>query len=123
MADILDQSEQVRVLCEEAKQHKAQLNSVYAERDKLVALAYRLAQMLGYKAGIAEHKLSEGEKWNPEWHQVVFIDLPTGQVSWHIHSSEQDWFAQGNELRAYEKPWDEHTTEEKYRRVLEMATR
>jgi hypothetical protein len=96
-------------------------NGVYAERDKLVALVYHMAQMLGYKSGIGEHVLQPGEEWDPEWYSVVFIELPTGQVSWHIHVSEEDWFANDNMLQAYEPAWDGHTTEEKYRRVLAMV--
>jgi hypothetical protein len=52
----------------------------------------------------------------PEWASVLFIDLPAGQVSWHIHESETLWFYF---VGAYDGEWDEHTTDEKYQRVLE----
>ncbi len=38
----------------------------------------------------------------PEW-PVVFFELSTGQVSWHIEQ--------------HRKEWDGHSTEEKYRRL------
>jgi len=41
----------------------------------------------------------------PEW-PVVFIELPTGQVSWHIAQHGREW--------------DRHTTEEKYGRIRKL---
>jgi len=49
-----------------------------------------------------------------EWKNVVFIDLPTGQVSWHIHKDELVYFPG---LPTYKGVWDGHTVEEKYDRV------
>jgi hypothetical protein len=60
----------------------------------LDALAY--AGHLGYVVGIA---LDPAE---PAW-PVVYIDLPTGQVSWH--------------MPAYGGEYDGHTTPEKYQRI------
>lgn len=37
-----------------------------------------------------------------EW-PVAFIELPTGQVSWHVPQ--------------HDRPWDGHTTQEKYARI------
>lgn len=55
------------------------------------------AVFLGLEAGI---RLDPEQ---PEW-PVVFIELPgAGQVSWHIPQ--------------HEKPWDGHTTEDKYTRI------
>lgn len=88
------------------------LNSVYAERNKLVAMSAKMALALGYIAGLATHR---GETWDDDWRNVVLIDLPSGQVSWHIHDSELPWF---EGLPAYPGEWDGHTTEEKYIRVL-----
>lgn len=72
----------------------------YAKRAKLVFAALVIALEIGYKAGIRidpEH---------PTW-PVVFIELPTGQVSWH--------------MAEHDHPWDEHTTEEKYQRCAAFA--
>ena len=64
----------------------------YDIRYPLVFEAINLSQKLGYKTGI---------RIDDEW--VVFqIQLPTGQVSWHMPSDGDDW--------------DGHSTEEKYKR-------
>ena len=72
----------------------------YDERYLLVFKAVYLALAHGINAGI---RLDNNE---PEW-PVVYIDLPTGQVSWHMpqHTSQ----------------WDGHDTEEKYRRIDEFC--
>jgi hypothetical protein len=54
------------------------------------------------------------EGWHDDWHGCVYIDLPTGQVSWHFHDSHAHLFA---DLPSYPKPWDGHDTDEKYRRL------
>lgn len=81
-------------------------DAAYAERNCLVALLARL-----YPSGI---KRTAIEGWDPEWHGCVYIDLPTGQASWHYHDSETDLF---DDLPPYHGEWDGHSTEEKYRRV------
>lgn len=86
----------------------------YGERDRCVALIAKMAVALGYKAGIGRHPESD-EKWERDWMNIIFIELPTGQVSWHIHDSELSFF---DGLPKYSEPWDGHTTEEKYQRVL-----
>lgn len=79
--------------------HKIKNNDlIYDKRYKLVFKALSLAIELGYKAGV---RIDEEE---PEW-PVVYIELPTGQVSWHMPQ--------------HIKKWDGHTTEEKYKRVDE----
>lgn len=92
---------------------RRQKDGAYRERDMCVALMARLAASLGYRVGMGRH---EGE-WEDDWRWVVYVDLPTGQVSWHIHDSERDWF----DFPAYPGAWDGHTTEQKYERVLASA--
>lgn len=77
---------------EEAKRYDVRNRSVFA--------AVGLAAMCGYPCGV---RLDQSE---PEW-PVVYIELPTGQVSWH--------------LPQHERAWDGHSTEEKYRRCREFA--
>jgi len=72
----------------------------YGVRYQLVYQALAKALEMGFEAGV---RLDPAE---PEW-PVVFIELPNGQVSWHMPQ--------------HVKPWDGHTTEEKYRRVAEFA--
>jgi hypothetical protein len=68
----------------------------YAARNRAVLLVLFWALDMHYPAGI---RLDPSE---PEW-PVVFIELPDGQVSWH--------------LAQHVKPWDGHTTEQKWARV------
>lgn len=91
-----------------------QLNAVYNERDRCVALVAALAQIAGYNAWLGHHDDMDAD-WDPEWRHIAFIELPTGQTSWHIHDSELPLFAflqPRNDLS-----WDGHTTTEKYDRM------
>lgn len=90
-----------------------QLNGVYTERNQCVALIARMAQALGYTVGKVVGPAAfcdASEEWN-----LVFVDLPSGQVSWHIHESEMPFF---DFLPLYEGRYDGYDTQEKYRRVL-----
>lgn len=71
----------------------------YDARYKLVFRAMSLALENGMRAGV---RLDENE---PEW-PMVYVELPTGQVSWHMPQ--------------HDKSWDGHDTEEKYRRIEEF---
>lgn len=68
----------------------------YPARYPLVLLAMSLAIQVGYPVGIRIDPDA------PEW-PVIYIELPTGQVSWHMPQHESDW--------------DGHTTEDKYQRI------
>ncbi len=82
-------------------------NQAYAERNALVcALSKEYSGGLGIDANM--------EQTNPQWRHLVFLDLPTGQVSWHVHETELEMFAH---LPAYSKPYDGHTVKDKYVRV------
>lgn len=87
-------------------------DAVYTERNRVVAALARL-----FPSGLARTDIPG---WDPEWNECVYIDLPTGQVSWHYHYRDAYLFAG---LPLYEKPWDGHTTEEKYRRLAAMGSR
>src|SRR5262245_59258710 len=67
----------------------------YAVRYTLVLDAVAMANHLGYATGFRLDPQA------PAW-PVAYIELPTGQVSWH--------------LPQHPTPYDGHTTEEKYRR-------
>lgn len=79
------------------------MNDVYTERNHLVALLSTL-----YPSGRAKTTI---EGWDEAWHGCVYIDFPWGQASWHYHESEAYLF---EHLPPYTKPWDGHTTEQKY---------
>lgn len=93
---------------------KEQKDAAYHERDQIVALLARMALALGCRAGIRPHEPNPDPTWDDDWKNVVVIDLPTGQVTWHYHDSERPLFAS---LPPYLNSWDGHDTSEKYHRV------
>lgn len=95
----------------------AALDAVYLERARVLAVATRMALTLGMRAGLAEHPASD-TAWDDEWRTIVFLDLPTGQCSWHLHSSQVRLF---KHLPRYDGAWDGHTTDEKYARCEAYA--
>lgn len=96
-----------------AKQTEADKNSAYAERNKLVAALSKL-----FPASLELAVSGVNEPIDPEWKWVVIIDLPTGQVSWHIKTSEFPMF--GHLLCGTGRKWDGHTTEQKYERLSNL---
>jgi len=98
-------------------------DSAYAERNKVVLLAAKMAIALGLKAELWRHP-DEDENWEDNWRWIVAIEIPTGVafsplenkwVTWHIKDSEScrfDFLPQGD------NKWDGHDTFEKYLRVL-----
>jgi hypothetical protein len=72
-----------------------------------------MAIQLGYKAGIATDL--DG---HPHYTHVVYIDLPTGQVSWHIGDNDMHLITT---LPVYNGVWDGHTTDEKYQRLSQFT--
>ena len=95
----------------------SQFNEVLAElqhdRATLVLTIVKLAQKLGYTVG---------RKADPNatraWKNIVLIDLPTGQVSFHIHLDD---FADFESLPIYNESWDGHTLEERNSRLKKMV--
>jgi hypothetical protein len=73
----------------------------YEARNKWIYHALSVAISNGLEAGIS-YDPYEMVDW-----PVVFIELPTGQVSWHVPAH----------IHAY----DGHTTEEKYERIHSYA--
>lgn len=74
----------------------------YTVRYPLVFEAVHLALSAGFSAGI---RIDPAE---PAW-PVVYIELPDGQVSWHMPAHVRDW--------------DGHTTPEKHARIARYAAR
>lgn len=73
----------------------------YDTRYTLVLQAVFLARVLGYQTGFRI------DPDNTDW-PVAFIELPTGQVSWHMPQ--------------HPMTWDGHSTEEKYDRIKEFIS-
>ena len=114
-------------LFEFLEKHIAELNQqkdrAYKERNLLLVLLAKVAIASGYDAGLGKCD-PEDTSWEADWQNVVFIELPGKngrmdmpvQCSWHVRDSELEDFSF---LPPYKKPWDGHSTEEKYKRILE----
>lgn len=81
-------------------------DAVYRERAHLLALL-----ATHYPARVWR------DEDEPQW-PVLYIDLPTGQVSWHLNLSDLDLFAH---VDSGHETWDGHTTDEKYERIREWT--
>ncbi|MFB9991243.1 hypothetical protein ACFFLM_04520 [Deinococcus oregonensis] len=79
------------------------MTDLYSERAALVAALSKL-----FPASL------ESDPEQPDW-PVCIIDLPTGQVSWHIAQSDLHLFM--HLPRETGRVWDGHTTPEKYDRL------
>ncbi len=82
-------------------------DEAYFDRNQAVLAMAKLAMQQGYNVGI---KTDPDE---PDW-PVLMIDLPTGQVGWHLPKEEII-----GEWPAYKKEWDKHTLDEKRNRMFE----
>jgi hypothetical protein len=89
----------------------AEIDSVYNERNRCVAALARCARVFGYDVAVTKTNIPG---WDAEWHNCVYINLPTGQVSWHYHDRDAVLF-EGIETK--ETEWDGHDTHEKYNRL------
>lgn len=101
----------VAALKEREKALTAVKDGAYSERNKLVAAMSKM-----FPASLERH---DGIVWEEDWRWVVFIDLPTGQASWHIHDSEVPQFA--HLPRKAGRKWDGHTNDEKYARLAALT--
>jgi hypothetical protein len=106
---------QIAILETQIRLAQAQKDAAYVERNRVVAGLAALAVRLGWRAGLRQTDI---KGWEREWHNAVYIDLPTGQVSWHYHDRDRDLFAF---LPPYQDDWDGHDTPEKYRRLAALA--
>ncbi|MBO3463577.1 hypothetical protein G7B40_001595 [Aetokthonos hydrillicola Thurmond2011] len=88
-------------------------NQAYVERNKVLALATKLAFLQGYAVELWEHPADDKE-WETEWRNIVAIQLPSGWLTWHIHIEEMPLF---NWIKREQNKWDGHTTPEKYKRL------
>lgn len=89
-----------------------QKNGAYSERNRLVSALSKV-----FPSSIERHPDDDLE-WENDWRWIVFIDLPTGQATWHIHDSEIPLF---KHLEIKGRKWDGHTNDEKYARLNALA--
>ena len=90
-------------------------DGAYWERNQLVAVLTKV-----FPAWREKHPDSD-IAWEDDWRNIVFIELPTGQTSWHIHDSEYDSFKDLPQSAHGICSWDGHTTEEKYARLAKLT--
>jgi hypothetical protein len=96
-------------------------SQAYYERNRVLAAFVRIAMGKGYRAWLGLHEQTAGDlAWSPEWRYVVYLELPTGQVSWHIHERDRPMFGY---LRLEKRFWDGHSTDEKYGRLAAYVAR
>lgn len=103
---------------EPGRDYRAERDAAYVERNKVVAGLAAMIIKAGGRAWLADHRDVPGESWDPNWRTVVFIDGPTGQLSWHLHDHDVVHF---RFLPRGENEWDGHTSEAKYQRIAEIT--
>lgn len=91
---------------------ECQMKKVYSDRNHAVSLAARLAEDQGYKVYVG---IDPAE---PDW-PVFYIELPTGQLSWHVSPG---YFEKLSRLFKRAKPnhWDGHSTKTKHHRIRQF---
>lgn len=109
MTDGEKAADRIEALSAEVQRLRQEKNDAYCERNQVVAALAKC-----FPSGVAK---TEIEGWLEDWHGCVYIDLPTGQVSWHFHDSQAHFF---NGLPKYQGKWDGHDTSEKYRRLATL---
>lgn len=92
MSDEPSALDQLKMMLVHIERHDTDHERRYGMVLRAVARAHTLGLVAGFRIDPKE----------PDW-PVAFIELPTGQVSWH--------------LPQHPNAWDGHTTEEKYDRI------
>lgn len=86
----------------------------YAERNQLVAALSRLLP------ASLEPNPDQVER-ETGWAWIVYVQLPTGQATWHVPDAELALF--DHLPRDTGATWDRHTTDQKYRRLARAWVR
>ena len=86
-------------------EYESKSSEAYLDRNLCVQVMARMAQKLGYNVGVKE---------NGDW-PILYINLPTGQVSWHIPKADIT-----GTFPEYQKEWDGHNVECKRKRLVEF---
>lgn len=94
------------------RDYRAERDAAYHERNLLVSALSKL-----FPSHLMLHP-EDDSGWDPEWLNIVCIDGPSGQMTWHIHSSELPEF---DHLDVQPNNWDGHSTEEKYKRLEKLV--
>ena len=112
------ENECLGALAERLKAAALAKDVAYRERNQCVAALARMAIGLGWPGGMGKHDPAD-QSWDADWRNLVGIDGPSGQMTWHSHDSDLPMFdgipAAGALEWAY--VWDGHTTPQKYERL------
>jgi len=102
---------------DEARAEVGRLMGAVDEKDEAYRQRNVLVRALAglFPSGIRRTNI---EGWEEEWQGCCYIDLPTGQVSYHYHDSEDYLF---NELPPYTQEYDGHDKETAEQRILDAA--
>lgn len=76
------------------------------------------AHLLGVMVALFGGVLSFTDPLTPGW-PVLYIEAPTGQLSWHIHPDDVWLFPRVPVVEEY--PWDQHSTRTKYKRIRQLT--
>lgn len=93
---------------------KKRTQEVLRERNMLVALLAMLAKQMGWTVGIRKTNIPD---WKPDWEWCCYIDLPTGQISFHFPDDQLPLFAG---LEEYTSPYDDHGKPQVAARIAEL---
>lgn len=94
-----------------------------SETDGMRDLYRERAHLLALLASVLDPSMSHIGETDPEaegW-PVLTFETPAGQGSWHIAPGDVALFAHIRPTTADDRPWDGHTTEEKYARVALLS--
>lgn len=90
-------------------------NEVYASRDILLSLVLKMAMGLHLPCGITyDRGTQEG------WQTVVFLTLPSGQVSWHIPDERMYYFQDVPFVSPTSGEWDPSTVYDETEKAIRM---
>ena len=85
---------------------------LYGDRNQAVILAAQMARQLGYRVGVREDE---------DGRPVLYIDLPTGQVSWHLqHERIERVLCM---FPRYKGEWDGHSRHRRWKRIAAYLSR
>lgn len=94
----------------EFESNKADKDQAYLERNHLVAALSRL-----YPSGIRKTNING---WSEDWLGCVYIDLPSGQISYHYHDRQAYLFER---LPAYQWAYDLHDKDDVHERLSKVS--
>ena len=89
-------------------------DGAYTERNRLVAYLCSL-----FPSSLERHP-EDDKEWEDDWRWVVYVDLPHGQASWHLHDSHLPLFDHVKRLQG--RKWDGTTTEQKYDQMAQALS-